>query len=240
MKLSGNKGVDFIYYVTTNRIAYVLRAINFYTEKRKKNRLNLVGKPFIRLDSLERIEREYLAYKTLSKYNLAPNVELKGNDFLLVSYLPFPSLHQLLLEDINAYWEYAFYAQDAINKMHSVGITHMDISFTNILFDKTEKQPYFIDFEFSSAKTLNFNEQCLYDSLKLLESTYKNITPEIFDLQIKKFLDSITSSININELRHHSLEVIRETLPRIFENFYLKSFFSSLLNVIDTRDECEN
>ena len=174
LEKSGNRGQDDIYYIYFNGKpdpSHVLRLYNPF----KKEKIFDDSCPFIILPYESRIEQEWKAYQTGYSFSLTPNPVWKDRDALVCEYLPYTTMHDILLSCPDRSWELINRAADRLQDLHRAGLIHMDASLANILTDPELDNLVFIDFEFTPAAGLSLRHQQLYDHLRLLESSMKFI-----------------------------------------------------------------
>lgn len=229
--LQGNRGADNIYKVLNNigQTIAVVRVTNKYKEQRKKKNLNKKVLPFKVLSSLDRLKHEYTICEKASKVNLTPRPTHLEDNYMVVEYIEGISLQDILIENPKYFWPTVLEVNNKINELHKQDISHMDMSFNNIL--KKEDDYYFIDFEYTH-NNLTFSEQKVYDYLRLLESIFKFIPHEIFEDEkfIRRYVESLDTLLNEEDKnidfhkfdfelkRILSSKKIRQYLVDIFKN----------------------
>jgi len=135
------------------------------------------GLPFVSLSADEKIEREWQAYAAGFPLGLAPEPLWRDAHALLCAYEDATSLKQALDEGRALPLALAAEALPSLARLHAAGIAHMDMSLANILCDRAAARFLFVDFEYGPAAGLSFEQQCLYDYLRLLESVWKFLSP---------------------------------------------------------------
>ena len=135
------------------------------------------GMPFVSLPAGEKITREWHAYERGAAHGLTPRPLWRDACAMLSSYI---DAHALADEATHGTSRLALTleAMPAIARLHETGITHMDMSLCNILRRTASGGLVFVDFEYGPASGLTFEQQCLYDYLRLPESVWKFLTPE--------------------------------------------------------------
>lgn len=126
------------------------------------------GLPFRSLAATEKIDREWDAYTLGAPLRLTPAPLWRDATMMLCAHLSAAPLAAAPL---------ASSAFPAIAALHAAGLTHMDMSLSNILYDAATGRHAFIDFEYAPAAHLTFPQQCLYDYLRLFESFWKTLSP---------------------------------------------------------------
>ena len=178
LEKSGNRGQDDIYYIyTNNKPGYVLRLYNPY----KSKKVFQDSSPFIILPYESRLEQEWSAYHTGYPSGLTPKPVWKDRDAILCEYLPYITMHEILLSSPERTWDLINRAADRLQELHKAGLSHMDASLANILTDSELHHLVFIDFEFSPVAGMSFRQQQLYDHLRLLESSLKFIPENLLN-----------------------------------------------------------
>jgi hypothetical protein len=167
---SGHRGHDVTYLLSVGgQPKAVLRLNNSHTSRP----LPLPDMPF-RLDPPGvRILRERAAYLLGSQHGLTPVPIWHTADALLCRYEPCAPLMETLEADTGRAWILMEQASGAVDRLHRLGLTHMDMSFSNLLTDGTRL--LVVDFEYTPIAGLTVASQRAYDHLRLLESIWKRI-----------------------------------------------------------------
>lgn len=229
--LKGAKGKDFIFQVLDNEKIIAIVRYSLDSNLSKKNKYNNL--PYIKLSAKETLLREYNIYNELYKIKLAPMPRFysEKNNLLCNDYIDGEIFFHKLISSKERFWEYVMLVSKRITLLHKQNITHMDMSFNNILIDKKENI-YFIDFEYA-PNNITFHEQTIYDYLRLIESVYKFIPSEIFEQENKiekyfKYLDNTLEDSSKN-IPFSNLE---KALSRILNNklfkIHLKKIFKNI------------
>jgi hypothetical protein len=136
------------------------------------------GLPFVSLSAGEKIDREWLAYERGARLGLTPRPLWRGEGAMLSAYVDAHSLADEAERDGCSRLALAAEALPGIARLHAAGVAHMDMSLSNILRRTASGGLVFVDFEYGPAQGLTFEQQCLYDYLRLFESVWKFLTPE--------------------------------------------------------------
>ena len=225
LEKSGNRGQDDIYFVNSNQDKTgVLRLYNPH----KKQRFFPEGYPFKILPFESRLEQEWHAYQTGYPLGLTPKPLWKDRDAILCEYLPYTTLHKIMLSNPGLSWELINKASRRLQDLHAAGITHMDASLANILTDSNCRHLVFIDFEFSPANGLSFRLQKLYDHLRLLESSLK-FMPEGMINDAGDWLQNLHQVFG-NSPPESGIEILVPGLPRLTSNQALWDKISAVIN----------
>ena len=129
--------------------------------------------PGLPLGAAERIDREWNAYTALSPLGLSPTPLMRGPDFMVCSWLPWNRASRRLVADSGAIWPLLEATLPAIDSMHEIGLTHLDLNLGNILFDSGSGRICLIDFEFGPAPWVKEDQQMAFDYLRLIEDCTK-------------------------------------------------------------------
>ena len=132
------------------------------------------GLPFVSLAAAEKIEREWQAYAAGFPAGLTPKPLWRDAHAMLCAYENVPALGEGRARPLTLAAE----ALPAIARLHAAGVTHMDMSLSNILCDPASRRFLFVDFEYGPAPGLSLEQQRLYDYLRLLESVWKVLSPQ--------------------------------------------------------------
>jgi predicted Ser/Thr protein kinase len=134
--------------------------------------------PFVRLSPEETVTREWEAYSCAAPHGLAPRPIWRDHRAIFSEYIDARPLADEAERGTRPRLALAAEAAPAISRLHAAGVAHMDMSLSNILRDPASGGLFFVDFEYGPARGLTFEQQCLYDYLRLLESAWKFLTPE--------------------------------------------------------------
>ena len=133
--------------------------------------------PFVPLAPEAKIEREWQAYAAGFPAGLTPQPLWRDGYALLCAYVDGAPLKREAEEGRAAYLALAAEALPQIARLHRAGLTHMDMSLSNILRERSGGYR-FVDFEYGPAAGLTVEQQRLYDYLRLLESIWKYLADE--------------------------------------------------------------
>lgn len=176
LRQSGSRGADSIFEIVSQsgkQIA-VLRLLNPY--RKKKTAPDFM--PYCILSGETRIAREKEAYLLGAGLSLTPKVLWDASDALVCEYFSGePILEHYLKGRVSATGMIEI-GWNALSKLHDLGISHMDASVQNVLLSDSGSNAVLVDFEFGSALDLSFEDQCLYDYFRYLESSLKFISLE--------------------------------------------------------------
>ncbi len=136
------------------------------------------GLPFVSLPFAEKLAREWRAYTRGAPSGLTPPPLWRGARGMISGYCDAQPLVQEAERDGKSHLTLAVEALPAIARLHAAGLTHMDMSLSNILRDRTSGALLFVDFEYGAAPGLSVEQQSLYDYLRLLESIWKFLSAD--------------------------------------------------------------
>jgi len=207
-----------------NRPAGVLRvtlATAQPAERRKREDL-----PFVPLAPEAKIEREWHAYAAGFERGLTPRPLWRNGHALLCAYVDGVPLKREADQGLVTHLTLAIQALPGIARLHQAGLTHMDMSLSNILRDG-EGRDRFVDFEYGAAEGITLEQQCLYDYLRLLESIWKYVAAEerktVSATWGKAFRACAPEAV-----RSADVAPLRPALGRILAAPELKAFFNAL------------
>ena len=135
------------------------------------------GLPFVSLAATEKIDREWQAYSAGFPLGLTPQPLWRNDRAMLCAYASASPLIALVRKGQASALALATDALSPIAGLHETRLTHMDMSLSNILYEPVQDRYLFVDFEYGPAAGLTFEQQCLYDYLRLLESIWKTLSP---------------------------------------------------------------
>jgi hypothetical protein len=219
---SGGRGQDVVCLILrAHKAVGVLRMT-------KPSSFASTGQPFVlRLLGTEKINREWHAYTIGYAAGLTPQPLWRSDMALLCAFVDAASLDREAVRQNVSSLKLATEALPYIARLHSTGIAHMDMSLANILYDIKGKRFLFVDFEHGAAKELTFEQQCLYDYLRLLESVWKFLSPaeraSAAAMWGEAFLGVAPARVRAAEIAP-----LRSSLGRILAAAELRAFFDAL------------
>lgn len=221
--LAGGRGKDVIFLIKKQHsFVGVLRISH---QKQTKISCCINKMPYEYLSAEDKINRERIAYEKGHILGLTPKPLWWSSKALLCEYIKGYPLMKWVHTKI--FLQHLSKALPFIKKMHAINITHMDMSPANILV-KEDEQYVFVDFEYGANLVLSFEQQCLYDYLRLLESSWKFLSlkdkKEVFNVFGKKFLEIVPDDVKRADIRP-----LKPALMRILEAEELKEFFNCFL-----------
>lgn len=166
---AGACGRDSIYRVSDAGHGFAcLRVVNPYLVGARLE----ADMPFRVLNSTERLEREWSCYSRGAENGLTPKPLWRTDDTLCCEYVHGVRVMDKLLQQPARFWALLCSATIAVSKLHEVGITHMDVSLSNLIATPSDDL-VFVDFEYAPAHGLSLAQQRAYDHLRLVESCIK-------------------------------------------------------------------
>jgi tRNA A-37 threonylcarbamoyl transferase component Bud32 len=225
--LSGSRGADSIFVIKNllEKKIGVLRLLNPY----RKLKTTIEGAPYVVLEGSDRIARELKSYELGSSLGLTPKVIWAEKDALLCEYFAGYSgfelyqcgkLDAVRLMDLG--WQ-------TLRSAHDIGLTHMDASIQNILISGDFETAKLVDFEFGAADHMTFNDQCVYDFLRYLESSLK-----FLDKSSRKAVAEFVSKTDVFDSFSqdiHSIEKLKPALTRLTKDHDLWIVVQSKMGV---------
>jgi len=121
------------------------------------------------LSPTERLDREWLAYRSLEPHGIAPVPLWRTTDAVACSWIDWPRAPHVVLQDRDHFWPVMELALPAIHAMHDSGVTHLDLNLGNILVDLGLSKIAFIDFEFGPMPSMSIPQQRAFDYLRLID-----------------------------------------------------------------------
>ncbi len=225
--LSGSRGADSIFEVKNTREEKigVLRLLNPY----RKIKTTIDGAPYIILDGPSRIARELETYEKGSKFGLTPRVLWSDRDALLCEYFDGYSGFELYQNNKLGAVQLIDLGWKTLKAAHDADLTHMDASIQNILVSSDLKSVKLVDFEFGAADHMTFENRCLYDFLRYLESSLKFLDPisrqSIVEYVLGvKFFDAFSQD-------NHNVEKLKPALKRLTSDHALWSALQNKMGI---------
>jgi len=182
--------------------------------------------PFVPLDPEAKIAREWQAYATGFPFGLTPQPLWRSNHALLCAYVDGEPFKREADAGRTSHLALATEALSHIARLHQSGLTHMDMSLSNILRERSGNCR-FVDFEYGPAEGLTPEQQRLYDYLRLLESCWKYIAAgerkTVSATWGKTFRAHAPEAV-----RSADIAPLRPALERILAAPELRTFFNAL------------
>ncbi len=129
--------------------------------------------PRISLKAEQRIARETRAYEVLAPVGIAPELITCGEYHLANHWLPWPRLSEVLKQSPDRLWSVLPPVLEAVRKMHSRGVVHMDLNCGNLLISPDFASVVLIDFEYAPRTGMTFFDQQRFDYLRLAHDLLK-------------------------------------------------------------------
>ena len=185
------------------------------------------GLPFVSLPAATKIEREWFAYTAGFEQGLTPQPLWRDGCSMLCAYVDAQPLKRMADEGEASPLALATAALPHIARLHAAGLTHMDMSLSNILYDRSQQRHFFVDFEYGPAEGLTVEQQCLYDYLRLLESIWKFLSPAERAAAAGTWGQAFQACASVS-VRAAELAPLRPALGRILAAPELRSLFDGL------------
>lgn len=164
-------GYDEIYYAISGRKRIAVVRINS-PHKQVNDPIGPLD-PGVPLGPSQRLEREWRSYKILHPMGLSPEPIWRTHDCIACSWLPWQRASETLVNHHNLTWKIMNLSFQAIQRMHSAGVIHLDLNTGNLLFDEAGSSVVFIDFEFGPVGWVTLEQQMAFDYLRLIDDLVK-------------------------------------------------------------------
>ncbi|MDE1151865.1 MAG: hypothetical protein PW788_04940 [Micavibrio sp.] len=225
----GNRGHDSNYIVSVEgRKTGVLRLVNPHRHRP----LPQASSPAVLPPTPERLSREWQYLVKGAGAKLTPTPLWRTDDAIFCVYLPYGCMLQKLQNAPQDGWQIAASVCRRIADLHAAGITHMDMSMSNVIGNDNNDHIVFIDFEYGPAAGLPLPAQRLYDHLRLIESIWKFL-PAGKAAGAQPWFAAFTAVVD-DEMRAVDLAVLAPTLSRIFADEGFKQGLDRVLNAPKT------
>ena len=191
--------------------------------------------PRISLKAEHRIARETRAYEVLAPVGIAPELISCGEYYLANHWLPWPRLSEVLKQSPGRLWSVLPPALEAVRKMHSRGVVHMDLNCGNLLIAPDFESVALIDFEYAPRADMTFFDQQRFDYLRLAHNILKpRRGRETAMRDPLRFVESFArvapeSGFGIPE------PLAAESFCRVLEHSAIRIGFEELFGVFETR-----
>jgi len=224
LKKTGNRGHDSNYIVSTkDGIVGILRLVNPHRHRPSPPASSPMALPA----AAERLQHEWQCLAAGAAAGLTPKPLWRADDALLCAYLPYKSLQEKFERRKESGWELAAAACRRIAALHALGVTHMDMSMSNVLASADGNHLAFIDFEYGPAPGLPVAAQRLFDHLRLIESIWKFLPAETRG-DFAPWLNAFAAVVD-DDMRAVDLSRLAPALSRIFADERFKAALDSVL-----------
>jgi len=181
--------------------------------------------PAVPLGPEEKIKREWQAYAVGAPHGLTPVPLWRAERILICAYVDGVPLKKEA-ERNGTYLDVAAAVLPHIARLHRLGVTHLDMSLSNILAEETGRR-VFVDFEYGPAAGLTFEQQCLHDYLRLLESVWKFLDPPQRG-RVGRVWDEALRAHAPDQVRAAEIAPLRPALTRILAAPEMQVFWKGL------------
>lgn len=169
-KLASFGGADMNFYVLRNSVKFAM--LRLAIEDKKDDAL-----PISRFDKEKRLANEYNAYSKGFQDDLTPEVLYYSKDALVCEYLSGERVFNVLQKDRSKVWDILISAIQIYQKLHGLGIVHLDATLKNFVMD--EGRMKVIDFEYyAGIPEFDIEEQKAYDYVRIIEHTLRTVPGE--------------------------------------------------------------
>ena len=187
-KFASFGGADINYYVLRNRVKFAMLRLAI---ENKKDGVKAIS----RFNKEKRLANEYNAYHKGFQDDLTPEVLYYSKDALVCEYLSGERVFNVLQKDRSQVWDILISAMQIYQKLHALGIVHLDATLKNFVLDDGRMKV--IDFEYyAGIPEFDIEEQKAYDYVRIIEHTLRTI-PSEYQRQYHQFikdLDKIVAS----------------------------------------------
>lgn len=160
--------------------SFILKGISI--EDRTPIAIKILKAEYLSHDELARFKHEYEIIKNLNAPSIVRAYGFKkhqNRDLLILEYIPFPSLSDVLLRykkfPLELFLEIAIQIVEALGIIHQNHVIHKDINPSNIMCDVENQRIKIIDFGLSVTLP---RQKALIASPKMLEGTLPYLSPE--------------------------------------------------------------
>lgn len=183
--------------------------------------------PINRAEKLQRIEKETFAYKVGGEANLTPKLLYSFENGVICDYVEGTRALDLVKENPQNIWNILSQIVKIYAKLHQFNITHLDATLKNCILDKRDSQFKIYDFEYYARHDIDFELQCAYDYVRIIEHTLRVL--ENYDE--KKALEFVylLKEIIPNEVKNVDFTIMRRYIRKIDKlviyDFLKKKYF---------------
>ena len=169
-KFASFGGADMNYYLLRDSEKFAM--LRLAIEDKKDDALALS-----RFDKGKRLANEYNAYSKGFKDDLTPEILYYSKDALVCEYLSGERVFDVLQRDRSKVWDILISAMLIYQKLHALGIVHLDATLKNFVMDDDRMKV--IDFEYyAGIPEFDIEEQKAYDYVRIIEHTLRTIPGE--------------------------------------------------------------
>lgn len=163
--------------------------------------------PIQRFNREKRIAKEKRAYEKGGALGLTPKLLFAFEDGVVCEYINGKRMWVILQQDKSRIWTML---QDVIKvyfQLHQLGITHLDATLKNCIWDDKEARIKIFDFEYYAVEAMSFELQQAYDFVRIIEHSLRTIPAEYQNdfMPVISLLKEITS----DEIKHADFSSVR-------------------------------
>lgn len=188
----------------------------------------------VRLGLRERIDREWKAYEKLSSIGLSPKPLWRNDIAIACTWVYAKRAARLFVYANKGFWPLAETTFAAVQEMHNLGITHMDLNLGNILINRKSQTLSFIDFEFGPENWLTEGQQRACDYFILLNEFCRKRRGGKVMLADPARMAGLLDKYLRNEDRNAHLGSILMQFERLSQNEGLCKYLSDIFPNLET------
>ena len=150
--------------------------------------------PIQRQNKKARFEKEIFAYTYGGKCGLTPKLLYVCDYGVVCEYIHGKNLWNQVKKDPQSIWKILTEVIKVYLELHKLGISHLDATLKNCIYDESTKKIKVFDFEYYAMPELNFTTQQAYDIVRIIEHSLR-IIPPIYQNNFDFFIDFLKDAL---------------------------------------------
>jgi tRNA A-37 threonylcarbamoyl transferase component Bud32 len=150
--------------------------------------------PIQRQDKKSRFEKEIFAYTHGGKFGLTPKLLYVCDYGVVCEYIHGENLWNQVKKDPQSIWKILTEVIKVYLELHKLGISHLDATLKNCIYDESTKKIKVFDFEYYAMPELNFTTQQAYDIVRIIEHSLR-VVPPMYQNDFEFFIDFLKDAL---------------------------------------------
>lgn len=150
--------------------------------------------PIQRQNKKARFEKEVFAYTYGGKCGLTPKLLYVCDYGVVCEYIHGKNLWNQVKKDPQSIWKILTEVIKVYLELHKLGISHLDATLKNCIYDESTKKIKVFDFEYYAMSELNFATQQAYDIVRIIEHSLR-VVPPMYQNDFEFFVDFLKDAV---------------------------------------------
>lgn len=201
MKWGSFGGADINYFLIKNKQCFAVFRQGLV------NQADTDDLPIQRFHRQKRIAKEKMAYEKGGALGLTPKLLFAFEDGVVCEYIDGTRMWTLLQHDKSRIWTILEDVIKIYAQLHQLGITHLDATLKNCIWDEKEAKIKIFDFEYYAIEAMSFELQEAYDYVRIIEHSLRTI-PVDYQSDFMPII-SLLKKITSDEIKHVDFSSVR-------------------------------